>query len=437
MASSATTRSMTRGVLTAATITRRRERRFRDETVVGRPTCYLSAVRTKLAIVALAVALGLGGACGGDDRAHPYAFPDSGVTTGGGGGIDTGLMDGPPSPDAPGLCGNLVIPALEDPPNLYFIVDRSGSMSDNWPGSSYNKYQNARIAIGKVLRAIGHRVRYGAAVFPQPGGVIDGCGAGAEAFATQPGDPPGYAATGKDGPVLQALLGALNLLPSGGTPIAPTIAALSPTLTALEGKTFVVLFTDGAPNCNPSLLCPAESCSLNIEGFVVNDIPCVAPNNCCDQKVYLDGPLYCVDEAATQTEVANLAAAGIPTYVVGMPGSEAYSNLLDQLAVAGGTARPTAPLYYSVNDAENLADTLKQIGVKVAIKCSVDLESAPPDPNLVNVYFDENLVQLDPTDGWSWTSETSLEINGAACDKLKSGDVLQLQVVSGCPTSVK
>jgi len=329
------------------------------------------------------------------------------------------------------------VPVLADLPNLYFIVDRSGSMADPLAGASYNKYQNARIAIGKVLRAIGHRVRYGAAVYPQSGGPIEGCGAGKEVFPTQQGDPPAYAASGEDGPVLKALLGALNLSPSGGTPTSATIAALAPTLEALPGKTFVVLATDGAPNCNPSASCGADECSLNLEGWTINDVQCVAPVNCCDPKYQAGSPLDCVDRQASVDEVTQLYQAGIPTYVIGMPGSEIYSNLLDEMAVAGGTARPTAPYYYSVTDSDTLTSAIKQIGIQVAIKCDVDLGEVPPDPSLVNVYLDSSLVQLDPADGWSWTGETSISINGAACDKLKSGDVLQLQVVAGCPTSVK
>jgi len=376
-------------------------------------------------------------ACSGRDRPAPIGPFDGGSSGGTGGALDAGLSDAPPSPDASGLCGNLIVPVLADLPNLYFIVDRSGSMSDPLPGANYNKYQNARIAIGKVLRAIGHRVRYGAAVYPQSGGPIEGCGAGKEVFPTQQGDPPTYAAAGQDGPILTALLGALNLKPSGGTPTSATIAALAPTLMALPGKSFVVVATDGAPNCNVSATCSADECSLNLEGWTINDVPCVAPVNCCDPMNKLGSPLDCVDRQASVDEITKLHDAGILTYVIGMPGSETYSNVLDEMATAGGTARPSPPLYYSVTDSTTLTDAIKQIGVQVAIKCDIDLGEVPPDPSLVNVYFDTALVQLDPEDGWSWTSETSISINGAACDKLKSGDVLQLQVVSGCPTSVK
>ncbi len=172
----------------------------------------LESVRRLLPTAALlAGVLGVSHACSGGDRAKPFAQigHDAG-STGGGGGLDASLSDGPPAADAPGLCGNLVIPVITERPNVYFVVDRSGSMSEPLPKSPYNKYVNARIAIGKLLRAIGHRLRYGAAVFPMPAGTQQGCHAGEEIFPTQDGDPASYAAAGKSGPVLTKLLTVLG-----------------------------------------------------------------------------------------------------------------------------------------------------------------------------------------------------------------------------------
>ncbi|GMV15801.1 MAG: hypothetical protein AMXMBFR56_40250 [Polyangiaceae bacterium] len=401
----------------------------------------LEGVRRLLSTAALlAGVLGVSHACSGGDRAKPYSNggQDAG-STGGGGGLDATLSDGPPSPDAQGLCGNLVIPVITERPNVYFVVDRSGSMSDPLPKSSYNKYVNARIAIGKLLRAIGHRLRYGAAVFPMPGGTQQGCHAGAEIFPTQDGDPASYAAEGKSGPVLSKLLAVLGGYdPNGGTPTSPTLELLAPTLAALPGKTFVVLATDGAPNCNANATCSPDECMANIEGLYLDpSTPCAAPINCCDPKLVSNGPELCVDRQATVDVVQKLFDAGIGTYVIGMPGAEPYAKVLNEVATAGGTAKPVEPYYYPVQDQDELTSALKEIGIKVAITCTVDLGTAPPDKSLVNVYLDTTLVQLDPVDGWSWVDDTTVELAGEACEKLKSGDVLQVQVVAGCPTSVK
>lgn len=409
----------------------------------GAATCYAGRVRRLVyAAVLLSGTLGALHACSDDSHGKPFGGVGGGAGFGGGGtggSLDVSIPDGPPSPDAPGLCGNTVIPVITERPNVYFVVDRSGSMGEPLAGSNFNKYVNARIAIGKVLRAIGHRLRYGAAVFPLPGPSQQGCNEGGQVFPTQDGDPASYSAQGLNGPTLKKLLSVLaGYDPNGGTPTSPTLVALSPTLTALPGKTIVVLATDGAPNCNGSASCGPEDCMANIEGAYLDPTtPCKAPINCCDPQLVPFGPELCVDRVATVEAVKKLFDAGIETYVIGMPGAEVYTKVLDEVATAGGTAKGTPPLYYPVLDEEQLTAAIKEIGIKVSISCSVDLGTAPPDKSLVNVYLDTSLVQLDPLDGWDWTSETTVELHGAACEKLKSGDVLQVQVVAGCPTSVK
>jgi hypothetical protein len=352
-------------------------------------------------------------------------------------GLDAGLGDGPPGADASGLCGNQLIPAVENRPNLYFVIDRSGSMQLVDPGQPYDRYTMARVAIARALRLIGHRVSYGAAVFPSFRDADD-CAAGLEIFPTTAGDPPSYASSGVDGPVLLEFLTRLaTVTPDGGTPTSATLRALQPALTALSGTTYVVLATDGAPNCNPSASCGVDQCERNLQQQVIGGRNCDANFNCCDPTWVVDGPLSCIDADATEAAVAELAQAGIQTFVIGMPGSATYASVLDRLALAGGTARSTSPRYYSVNDGDELAEAVRQIGVSVAITCDIALNAAPPDPKLVNVYFDNSLLAFDEIDGWAWTGETTLQIRGAACEELLSGEVLQVQIVAGCPTVVR
>lgn len=338
------------------------------------------------------------------------------------------------------LCGSQEIKAVSDPPNLYFIVDRSGSMIDILPGSPYSKYENARIAISVMLRAVGHRVRYGAAVFPTLSDQDpNGCDPGLEVFTTQAGDPPSYAEQGENGPILSLLLTKLgSFVPAGGTPTAATLRALQPTVVGLTGKkTYVVLMTDGAPNCNVDLSCTAAACIPNIEQDSLAGVNCDASFNCCDPKETGASDVgYCVDADATEQAVAAYEAAGIDTYVVGMPGSEAYADLLGRLASAGNTARPGSTPYYAVSDTSDLTDALRSIGAQVAITCDLPLADAPDDPTLVNVYFDDQIVPADATNGWHYTGEKSIQFTGAACTQLSSGNVLDVQVREGCPTVV-
>jgi hypothetical protein len=358
---------------------------------------------------------------------------------GGGGATSDGGLNIVDSGDS-NVCGDQEIPAISDPPNLYFIVDRSGSMSDLLPGSANSKYENARIAISVMLRAVGHRVNYGAAVFPAFANP-DGCASGMQVFPTEPGDPPSYAAAGQNGPVLETLLSRLGMYaPSGGTPTATTLKDLETTVFGLSGKkTFVVLMTDGAPNCNQDLSCTADQCIPNIEHDSIGSTACEAPLNCCDpRQVGETGIGYCVDADATVAAVADYENAGIDTYVVGMPGSEQYGALLGRLAAVGNTARTGDTPYYAVFDTDELTSALKAIGAHVAITCELPLAAQPKDTGYVNVYFDGQTVPFDATDGWQYgDGQSSIQFNGAACSTLSSGNVLNVRVVAGCPTVVR
>lgn len=225
--------------------------------------------------------------------------------------------------------------------------------------------------------------------------------------------------------------------PAGGTPTAASLQELEKTVFSLEGKkTYVVLMTDGAPNCNESLNCASDTCIPNIEHAVSpQGTLCDDSFNCCAPKVAGGG--QCIDADATERAVAAYQAAGIDTYVVGMPGSEAYRALLGRLAQAGHTARPGNTPYYAVTDTAELSQALRSIGAQVALSCDLPLSEAPDEPDLVNVYFDGRVVPNSNDDGWHFASASRIQFRGDACNELGSGDVLNVQVLSGCPTVLR
>lgn len=340
-----------------------------------------------------------------------------------------------PAPAACGqFCGATFLHEVQNYPNLYFLVDRSGSMDDPIDGSPYNKYDTARAVLGKLLNVIGHRVSYGASVFPES---TSGCGPGREIFAPAVGGLP--ACDGTLDPTLRSFLKAFGYFaPDGATPTAAALSSLSTELESFDGDTYLVLITDGAPNCNIDATCTADQCTLNIEGGSFGQLACTSSFNCCDPRnTGPDAGGNCVDADATEHEVAALAKHGIPTYVVGMPGAAPYTDVLNRLAVAGGTARDGDTSYYAVNDQSDLEQALYAIGTGIAIRCTIDLDAPPDDPALVNVYFDGDIVPADPDNGWSWASDTSIQVNGDACAKLQSGDVIDARAVFGCDTVVR
>ena len=92
------------------------------------------------------------------------------------------------------------------------------------------------------------------------------------------------------------------------------------------------------------------------------------------------------------------------------------------------------PKYYRIDDMESLSATLREIGTQVLVTCDFVLDQAPPEPSLVNVYFDQEAIAYDAEDGWTWTGAQTLSVHGEACDRLEEGAVGQVQVVAGCPT---
>lgn len=353
------------------------------------------------ALGGLACAGVLAAACG---EVRPDALGDS---HGFDAGADGAFRDAPPPPTCDlgpdfGVCACSEVTLLTDAPNLYFVLDRSGSMADG------NKWSTVRNVVAKTVTGLGPRINVGAAIFPSD---VSSCAAGREVFSVHPGDAP----AGTLGPTTLGLLKSTSVAAVGGTPTAATLVTLTPKLTALAGRTFVILATDGGPNCNGKASCAADACELNIEDS--QGCPSLGQPNCCSPSFY--GSDYCLDADPTVAAVAALMQAGIETYVIGVPGSAPYAAVLDRMAQAGGTARPTAPRYYRVDstDAAAFGDALAKIAAKITATCTFPLADVP-DPGELNVFLDGVPLAPDPTDGWLLDG-TTVQIVGAACDRIQ------------------
>ena len=236
---------------------------------------------------------------------------------------------------------------------------------------------------------------------------------------------------------LAGILGSTTPNLDGNTPTAASIGALAPTLEKLSGSVYVLLATDGAPNCGTEH-CTADRCTYDIEGAKLSDgTTCSPPLNCCDpSQVSGTDWTACDDADATKTQVSALAAAGIATFVLGVPGTELYAADLDALAVAGGepqsASSPTR--YYAATDKTSLLAALKTIAAKVLATCTLTLDAPVSDPGTTNVLLDGTVVPQDGTDGWTWTDPSHIELHGNACTRVLDGDVGSVQVAVGCKT---
>ncbi len=338
-------------------------------------------------------------------------------------GARTGLPvgEGPRAADAGEHdgCTQHDIMVLAPVPNLYFVLDRSASMKE------MGKWDTVRSVVANLMTTLGPRARFGAALFPDPNGG-DGCAPGAPVMSLRLGDYQGTAAA--------ALLAATQPPPSGGTPTAATLELLEPTLASFPGPTFAILATDGGPNCDPFLSCTIDQCTANLDMAGMGACEPNVPPNCCDPS-QAAGPAGCLDSQNTIDAVARLASAGVPTFVIGIPGSAPYEQLLDQLAETGGTARSAAPYYYQVDtaDSQALEAALAQIAARTTATCTLTLATAPSHPGDVNLVLDGVPVPPDPVNGWSLQG-TTLTLLGATCQRVLSGQALDVQVMEGCPT---
>jgi hypothetical protein len=423
---------------------------------------------------AAAIVAGLLAALGGCGETATFAPLSDFVTTspksdaGGGPVPDFGPSAPPPCNLGPegGVCACADELTINDPPTIYFVLDRSGSMQTD------NKWVTIIRVIGQLVADLGPRAKVGAAVFPGPGAIeATQCLPGSEVFAPQQGSAPaGY--FGATATQLTRTL--LNLAAFGGTPTAATLTSLTPYLRSLGPNTFVVLATDGAPNCNATASCDVANCQLTNAST-----NCVPPVNCCTQgnnescndtdptlaairalaapASPSDGGAASADDAAADDAAldggddgdadagapASSGPPAIPVYVVGVPGSAPYAEILTEMAVAGGTARtdPSASAaYYAVSstDQQAFVSALSAVAAQITGTCTLQLD-AEPDAGAVNLFFDGTAVPQTSADGsTAWTLDgTTVTVLGAACDAIMKGSVLDVRVVVGCPTVIR
>jgi hypothetical protein len=199
----------------------------------------------------------------------------------------------------------------------------------------------------------------------------------------------------------------------------------------MQGDNYILLATDGAPNCNTALQCQPDRCTTNIEQA------CTGAANCC----LAPNQQGCVDDAKTTGIITALQAKGISTFVIGIPGTELYSSFLDAFAVAGGKAVSTlSPKYYAVSatgGVSGLTDVFTSI-TKVLIKaCDLTLTTNPPDTNLLNVAVDGTTISQTGPNGWDLDQTTkppTIKIKGTTCQNIQTNGANSVQVIYGCPT---
>jgi hypothetical protein len=368
------------------------------------------------------------GATGGTD----------GGTAGGAAGAGTGGTTAPACEELVGIdteqCGVSTASAEFKTPNILLVVDRSASMEDQPSGFTINKWEALKTALSEALATVQGQVSFGLELFP-PVDCTEGC------CPFPAGDAAVNVPVGPGITTVPQILSTLETAGyAGGTPTADALQRALEYFTTgsgkdLVGEKFVLLATDGGPNCNQNLTCATPAtCTANIDeqGSCTKTGP-----NCCAGAASIS----CLDNVRTEQQIQALAASGIPTFVVGIPGTEDYATYLNSFAVAGG--KPAAGGgYYAVTaegGVQGLTDVFTTITTQLIRACEIQLQSDPPNLQEVNVALDCAVVPQTTGDGSGWELDTAttpdtVRLLGTFCEYVQVNGVERVDVIFGCPT---
>jgi hypothetical protein len=399
----------------------------------------------------VAFALFLASACGTASTPGGFSSSGSGSSGSGSGGSSSSSSGGSSSTSSSGGifgdggsgsssggtlgdagCATASAAATKTPVYMVFILDGSGSMSQNgkWPAATgalkaifADMQSKADTGIGVGLIAFSDTLDKTHASGPYPSSAdvpINFVGAVQDSLlnARLAGQP------GSDTPTGTALKGGYGELETyvPMTPLPP------------GGQKVLVLITDGVPT---------DNCSQNGGSYTSN---------------------ACVVEAAG--ELAKAGPAGpILTFVVGVgvyPTTDPTNfdpSFLGNLAMAGGSgpkgcnpnenaAGATDLCYFEVDPTagsqtqtetafENAINAIRGQVVSCTFPLNVNPEAGTLDPTKVNVTVDGNTIPQSGTNGWSYnnpSNPTAIVFNGAACTNLKNDSMAKVEIVLGCAT---
>jgi hypothetical protein len=316
-------------------------------------------------------------------------------------------------------CGEANFDVSRGIPDMVIVLDRSNSMDDTTPPL----WDSCRNAIYDVTSSLDTSIWFGLFIFPNSVG--DKVCLGTDYQCEAPSAPVVDVGTGTAGQIKTALT---NTPVCGGTPTAATLNAVKTYLASKQDNhnKYVLLATDGGPNCNATILNPWCPCTSPPVAGV-----CPAQN--------------CLDDTATYNALDGLRNAGIKTYVIGLSSDTSLATVLANMATHGGTNQPYAP-----TDPAAIKKAFGDIAAVVA-SCTFDMDcSQIQDPGLVNFYFGANgdqLVRYDTghTNGWDWTTRCvkntpgkgTVEFFGAACDAIRNGSAGKVGAKFGCPSKIQ
>jgi len=285
-----------------------------------------------------------------------------------------------------GGCGAQEVKVEAIPPNMLLVLDRSCSMTALV--GDVTKWDIAVAAINKMTIDYTSKIRFGLTLFPDL--VTPACGQDAIPIPVAPGN---------EAAIQMLLTGALDMadpyFPDGpcqtNIEAGVTQAGTEPAFNDTDRDSYAVLITDGKETCGSDL--------------------------------------------ATTNKIKNLfEMRNIPTFVIGF-GNGVDPAQMNKFAQAGGVPAVGVNQFYDASDQASLDMALTTIAKKT-LSCAYTLETVPPNADEIYVFFD-NTTEIarddTKTDGWDYDlGKNQVVFYGTACDNLKNGVVMDLDIVLGC-----
>jgi hypothetical protein len=291
-------------------------------------------------------------------------------------------------------------------PGVFVLLDRSRSMDFVEGDLEIHYWDPARDAINAVVLELEAEVAFGLGYFPDPA-----CDA-LEPNCCAMEEPAVAVSRYSFSAISESLDGTST---SGGTPTAPSLLGVRGALSHyidLEAA-FVLLVTDGVPNCNADL--SLDTCT------------CAHPTGGCGTAT------QCLDDRRTYEALESLRADGVLTYVVGLVGAmgDTWYDVMHAMAAAGGTEQATL-----VEDVEDVGPVLTELARQVT-PClfHVDPGFFEDDPDAVVFELDGVQWGRDTSHarGWDLVEEDRVRFYGEPCDAILGSDVVELTATVPCP----
>lgn len=358
-------------------------------------------------------------------------------------------------------------------PNLMILVDKSGSMNSplnptspscggcsgsSCPATCPTRISELRTAMGQFLTTSSTVARMGLAFFPnedaafQPSGCAPTRDIAVQLAPATQNDTDTTPLTMSATQVNMRIQSLGSTIPvTGGTPTAPSLSFLGSYAPLLDDRDnrqdFVLLLTDGLPNCNPA------------NPLACNSTP-APPANLCTLGANCVGP-YCragyLDKDGVISAVKQLRTRNVSTIVVGFGADFAAPEALDVLnamAIEGGfgrqcpmgtnaecgtnntclpampgvTARFCQKQFYAAANATELARALSDIQNLLGTEdpCNFKLGEKPSDDRFLAVIINGQTTAKGP-DTWALLPPSpaspefgSVQFSGSLCARVKA-----------------